>query len=412
MSQGSETDTQVKRHTMQHFFLRGLAISLPAILTILVLLWLIGGFNHYIIGPTTESVKYVIAQFVDRSIPADSKALQKLRPTAGVRYVPELRYCGENYLVTTELRNDYAARQRRERERIVSQDASGTTQETIIASFEGYNAIEHEMNQWLLDEAIDRFDSQATPPFAVYVPLGSDAVPYRDFAIIARDTPAGEMPTSATALYMEYAVRRYVGSAFLLSIFALSLVIVGIYFLGRFVSVRVGSWLVNLVETRMLGRLPVIRNVYGSAKQVTDFLFSENQVEYRRVVAIEYPRRGIWSLALVTGEGMLDITSAIGEPCVSVLVPSSPMPVTGYTMCVPRSSLLDLNVTVDQAFQFCISCGVLVPDQQKVTPEVLQRELARRLAERMQDNPTDRRTLQLPPTVRPVEARDDDDGGS
>jgi uncharacterized membrane protein len=412
MSEGSETDTPVKRHTMQHFFLRGLAISLPAILTILVLLWLIGGFNKYIIGPTTESVKYVIAQFVDRSIPADSRSLMKLRPNGGVRYVPHLRYVGENYLVTRQLRDEYAARQRRERERLIPQEGTGTTQETIIATFDGYNAFEHEMNQWLTDEAIDRFDSSADPPFAVYVPLGADAVPYRDYAVIAQETPSGEMPASATALYMEYAVRRYVGSAFLLSLFALSLVIVAIYFLGRFVSVRLGSWLVNLIETRMLGRLPVIRNVYGSAKQVTDFLFSENQVEYRRVVAIEYPRRGIWSLALVTGEGMIDITSAIGEPCVSVLVPSSPMPVTGYTMCVPRSALLDVNITVDQAFQFCISCGVLVPDQQKVTPEVLQRELARRLAERMQDNSTDRRTLQLPPRSRPADDADDDDGGS
>src|SRR5690606_9551481 len=322
MSDGSETDKPVKRHTMQHFFLRGLAISLPAILTIVILLWLISGISKYIINPTTESVKYVIARFVDRSIPSDSKALQKLRPSAGMRYVPELKYCGENYLVTGQLRDDYAARQRRDRQRIIPQAAGSSTEETIIASFEGYNIFEHEMNQWLLEEAIDRFDPAANPPFAVYVPLGADAVPYRDYAIIAQDTPAGEMPASATALYMEYAVRRYVGSAFLLSIFALALVIVAIYFLGRFVSVRLGSWLVNLVETRMLGRLPVIRNVYGSAKQVTDFLFSENQVEYRRVVAIEYPRRGIWSLALVTGEGMLEITSAIGEPCVSVLVPS------------------------------------------------------------------------------------------
>ena len=142
---------------------------------------------------------------------------------------------------------------------------------------------------------------------------------------------------------------------------------------------------------------------------MTEFLFSENQVEYRRVVAIEYPRRGIWSLALVTGEGMIDITSAVGEPCVSVLVPSSPMPVTGYTMCVPRSALLDLDITVDQAFQFCISCGVLVPSNQKVTAEVLQRELARRLAERMQADPTDRRTRALPP-ARPS-YDDEDDGG-
>ncbi|MCA9042533.1 MAG: DUF502 domain-containing protein, partial [Planctomycetaceae bacterium] len=128
----------------------------------------------------------------------------------------------------------------------------------------------------------------------------------------------------------------------------------------------------------ILGRLPIISNVYSSVKQITDFLFTERSVEYSRVVAIEYPRKGIWSLALVTGDGLLKVTGAASEPMVSVLVPSSPMPVTGYTMMVPRSSLIDLNISIDQAFQFCISCGVLVPEGQKVTPEALQRELSRR----------------------------------
>ena len=106
---------------------------------------------------------------------------------------------------------------------------------------------------------------------------------------------------------------------------------------------------------------------------------TEREVEYSRVVAIEYPRRGIWSLGLVTGDSMLDITNAAGEPMVSVLVPSSPMPVTGYTMNVPRSEVTDLNITVDQAFQFCISCGVLVPPQQKVTPELLKQAFGKQL---------------------------------
>lgn len=391
MSDGSQTDRSVKRHTMQHFFVRGLAISLPAIVTVVVLLWLISGINAYIINPTTESVKYVIARFVDRSIPAGSRTLVKLRPS------PELRFCGENYLVTAQLRDDFMARQRRERQRLVPPETDGNTAEAVLSGLERFNLLESELNQWLMEEAIDRFDPAASPPFAVYVPLGADAVPYRDYAVIARDTPTGEMPTTATSLYKEYAVRQYVGSALLLSMFALSLVVIVIYFLGRIVSVRLGSWLVNLIETRLLGRLPVIRNVYGSAKQVTDFLFSENQVEYRRVVAVEYPRRGIWSLGFVTGEGMLEVTTAQGEPTLTVLIPSSPMPVTGYTMMIPRSAVLDLNLTVDQAAQFCISCGVLIPDHQKVTPEILHRELSRRLAERMQDHPTERRPLPMPP---------------
>lgn len=403
MSDGSETDTPRRRQSSRQVFARGLAISLPAILTIVILLWLIGGISDYIIQPTTASVKYVMSQFVDRSVDVSSSRLAKL--TNG----PPLRYCGENYLVTVRLREQFEEQERRQRQRLSDTEGAVDSTPSVVLALDGYFALQDQMAKWLEDQAIDNFDPSAEVPFDVYVPLASRAVPYADYVVIARDTPAAEMPTSATKLYMEYAVRRYVGSTFSLSVLALSLVVVIIYFLGRFVSVRLGSWLVSQIENRLLARLPVIRNVYGSAKQVTDFLFSENQVEYRRVVALEYPRRGIWSLALVTGEGMLDITSAIGEPCVSILVPSSPMPVTGYTMCVPRSAILDLDITVDQAFQFCISCGVLVPGHQRVTPEVLQRELARRLAERMQDAAGDRRTLTLP-TSRPTDDDEDEPG--
>ena len=116
----------------------------------------------------------------------------------------------------------------------------------------------------------------------------------------------------------------------------------------------------------MIHRLPLVRNVYTSVKQVTDFLFTDSELEYTRVVAVEYPRKGIWSLGLVTGESMLDIRSAANEPVLSILVPTSPMPFTGYTMTVKRSETVDLNITVEQAFQFIISCGVVVPPQQLV----------------------------------------------
>ncbi len=73
------------------------------------------------------------------------------------------------------------------------------------------------------------------------------------------------------------------------------------------------------------------------------------------------------------------MTAAAGEPLLSVLVPTSPMPVTGYTINLPKSEVVDLNITIDQAFQFCLSCGVLVPSQQRVTAELLQQELTKRL---------------------------------
>ena len=114
----------------------------------------------------------------------------------------------------------------------------------------------------------------------------------------------------------------------------------------------------------MLGKLPVVSRVYGSVKQVTDFLFAERQIEYNRVVAVEYPLEGVWSIGFVTGEAMRETVEAAGEPLYSILMPTSPMPMTGFTISAPRSKCRELDLTVEQAFQFCLSCGVLVPPQQ------------------------------------------------
>jgi uncharacterized membrane protein len=78
-------------------------------------------------------------------------------------------------------------------------------------------------------------------------------------------------------------------------------------------------------------------------------------------VAIEYPRKGIWQLAFVTGESLGDIAAAANEPVLAVLVPTSPMPFTGFTVTVKRSETLDLSITMEQALQFIVSCGVVAP---------------------------------------------------
>ena len=90
-------------------------------------------------------------------------------------------------------------------------------------------------------------------------------------------------------------------------------------------------------------------------------------------MAVEYPRKGIWTVAFATGESLLDVESAANEPVMTVLIPTSPMPFTGFTITVKKSETVDLNLTIDQAFQFVVSCGVVVPPQQ-ITREVQMRE--------------------------------------
>ncbi len=142
------------------------------------------------------------------------------------------------------------------------------------------------------------------------------------------------------------------------------LAIVGIYIFGRFVASFLGRGVWNLTETALL-KTPVIKLIYPHIKQVTDFLLSERQVAFSGVVAVEYPRKGIWSLGLLTSEGMRSICRHVGEEMVTVFIPTSPTPVTGYTITVKRKEAIELPITIDEALKFTVSGGVIMPLNQR-----------------------------------------------
>ncbi|HET6430173.1 MAG TPA: DUF502 domain-containing protein [Phycisphaerae bacterium] len=157
-----------------------------------------------------------------------------------------------------------------------------------------------------------------------------------------------------------------------LSWIGIILALVLIYILGRFLASYVGRALWRMVE-RALGRTPVVRQIYPSVKQVTDFLLREPAISFGHVVAVEYPRKGIWSLGFVTGSGMRRLEDRLGSDLLTVFVPSSPTPVTGYTITVRREEVVDLPLTMDEALRFTVSGGVLTPLQQRTDSE-LKRE--------------------------------------
>jgi uncharacterized membrane protein len=170
------------------------------------------------------------------------------------------------------------------------------------------------------------------------------------------------LPLTPSGYFHQYVRIRYLPRWFVLTTFLIFFIGI-LYFVGRAFAVGFGRMMVLWLE-RLVDRVPILRNVYSSVKQVTDFLFSEREIQFTRVVAVEYPRRGIWSLGFVTGESMLDISMAANESVLSVLIPTSPMPVTGYTITVRKSEALDLNITIDQAVQYIVSCGVVVAEHQ------------------------------------------------
>ncbi len=137
--------------------------------------------------------------------------------------------------------------------------------------------------------------------------------------------------------------------------------IIVVYFVGFFLASFIGRATWRFAENA-LGRVPLVRDIYPNIKQVTDFLFSERKLEFSGVVAVPYPRAGIWSLGLLTGSPMKAIQEKDGKELVTVFIPSSPTPVTGYTITVPREDLIELALSVDEALRYIISAGVIKPD--------------------------------------------------
>jgi uncharacterized membrane protein len=110
-------------------------------------------------------------------------------------------------------------------------------------------------------------------------------------------------------------------------------------------------------------RIPLIRAIYPAVKQVTDFVLADkkNQFAGSRVVAVEPHAKGIWSIGLVTGAGIRRLSDALGTDMVTVFIPSSPTAFSGYVLVVPRESVVELPLTVEQAMRLLLSGGVIDP---------------------------------------------------
>ncbi len=191
--------------------------------------------------------------------------------------------------------------------------------------------------------------------------------------------PRTPVPITGKEYYHRYVDNEILTPVVVIPVFLAGFILV-MYLLGKFLAAGVGRILWNSME-QIITRVPIIRTVYSSVKQVTDFFFSESEgeFEFTRVVAVEYPRRGVWSLGFVTGESMATIRVAADEPVMSVLMPTSPIPGTGFTITVRKNETVDLDIPVDQALQFVVSCGVVVPESET---QHINAKIAEAIAER------------------------------
>ena len=121
-----------------------------------------------------------------------------------------------------------------------------------------------------------------------------------------------------------------------------------------------GKQLIALWEN-LLGRVPVVKSIYNSVKQVSDTLFSDSGNAFRKALLVQYPREGSWTVAFLTGQPGGDVSNHLKGDYVSVYVPTTPNPTSGFFLMMPREDVVELDMSVDEALKYIISMGVVAP---------------------------------------------------
>lgn len=135
----------------------------------------------------------------------------------------------------------------------------------------------------------------------------------------------------------------------------------GIVFLTGVIATNFFGMQIIALWEKLLQRLPVVKSIYSSVKQVSDTLFSDSGNAFRKAVLVQFPRDGAWTIAFVTGTPGGDVAQHLKGDYVSVFVPTTPNPTGGYFLMMPRSDVIELEMSVDEALKYIISMGVVAP---------------------------------------------------
>jgi len=137
-----------------------------------------------------------------------------------------------------------------------------------------------------------------------------------------------------------------------------------VFLTGLFTANMLGQRLVKLWEW-LLSRIPVVKTIYSGVKQVSDTLFSGQGQAFRKALLVQYPREGSWIIAFQTGQPGGDVANHLKGEYVSVYVPTTPNPTSGFFLMMPKSDVIELDLSVDEALKYISSMGVATPVKQK-----------------------------------------------
>ena len=136
--------------------------------------------------------------------------------------------------------------------------------------------------------------------------------------------------------------------------------VVGLLMTGAFAANMFGQWWLKQ-GSRLLSKIPIVKSIYSSVKQVSDTLFSSSGNAFREAVLVQYPRAGSWTIAFVTGKPGGEAAQHLTGDYLSVYVPTTPNPTSGFFLMVPRADVVVLQMSVDEALKYVISMGVVSP---------------------------------------------------
>jgi uncharacterized membrane protein len=143
-------------------------------------------------------------------------------------------------------------------------------------------------------------------------------------------------------------------------IISFCIIVAALIFIGLIAKNYIGKKLLGLVES-IASNIPIVRGVYSSIRQIVEAFQNTSGSNFKKVVIIEYPRPGLYSMGFVTKDSSEFLNKATGEVCTNIFIPTTPNPTSGFILMVPKKDIIDPDINIDQGIKFVISAGLVEP---------------------------------------------------